>query len=69
MSYYRWDLGTTYYVRERKGEDNPNSDWGYVSDYTKAKPFSGFWAKQFKNDKIYCGDQPLFLEVENPCTP
>lgn len=55
LSYYRKDLKKTYYVRERKGEDNPNSDWGYVDDYKKAKPMSWWWARRFKNDMIYCG--------------
>lgn len=46
----QWSERTYFYVAQKRGEGNPKSDWGYVTESTKAVPMSTYWMRRFVAD-------------------
>lgn len=59
----QWDARTYFYVAQVKGDENPKSDWGYTTDYTKALPLNKHFARMFAADTLYCGRVPVLRTI------
>ena len=50
IGYREWKPGVIFYVANLPGDDNPNSDWGYVTNSAQAIHLSPYWQRRFNAD-------------------